>query len=77
LCAKSIRDHKALKVLLLTGWEGRLQEFLEDKYQECADHVDNGEKRIMDRYLDGELPERAVKVVEDEAATLASVIMGH
>lgn len=75
-CAKSIAEHKALKVLLLTGLDGRLQEWLEDVYQEFSDLVDNGGARVMDRYLSGKLSQKHMDIVEEGAATLASIILG-
>lgn len=74
-CAKAIAEHKAMKVLLLTGFMNRLQERLEDQYQEFADFVDNGEPRVMERYLADGYKDKA-ELIEREADTLASIILG-
>ena len=75
-CAKSIAEHKALKVMLLTGLDGRLQEHLEDQFQAFADFVDNDEERVLDQYLSGKLSKKYMDIVEEEAGTLASIILG-
>lgn len=73
---ESVAEHRALQVLLLTGATvcGRsLQERLEAEYIPFSDFVENGEKRVMDRYLErGEY----ASIVEEEASILASIIMG-
>lgn len=70
------QKHRELTVLLLTGYEDRLQEYLEDKYQDFADLVDAGGARVMDFYLSGNLSDKVMDLVEKEASILASVMMG-
>lgn len=75
-CAKSILRHHRMKIALLFGFEGRLQERLEDQFQEFADFADNNEERVINRYLSGKLSSAQIYIVEKEADTLASIILG-
>lgn len=84
-CAKTIADHKALKVLLLTGFEGRLQRHLEDNYNDpdlypqyefLFPDKNSGRLNLMAMYFGAELSEECCAFVEREAGTLASIILG-
>jgi len=84
-CAKSIVEHHQMKVALLLGFEGRLQQHLEDNYNDpdlypqyafLFPDKNSGRLNLMAMYLGAELSEEYCAFVEREAGTLASIILG-
>lgn len=79
------QKHRELVVLLLTGWEDRLQDYLEEKYNDedlypqyafLFAHENGDDRDAVDLYLNHALDDDFMRFIEREARILASVIMG-
>jgi len=84
-CAKSIVEHHQMKVALLLGFDGRLQQHLEDNYNDpdlypqyafLFPDKNSGHPNLMRMYLRSNLSKEYFAFVEREADTLASIILG-
>ena len=84
-CEMSIVEHHRMKTALLFGYEGRLQEYLEDKYNDpdlypqyafLFPDKNGGSLSLMAMYWGATLSKEYCDLIEQEAATLASIILG-
>lgn len=79
------QKHRELVVLLLAGHESRLQEYLEEKYNDedlypqyafLFAHENGDDRDAVDLYLNHALDDETMYFIEREASILASVMMG-